>query len=1191
MNSKVSPWQSLKTRATVFTLVVFVLGIWTLFWYVSRMLQADMERLLGEQQFQAVSFVAAEVNDELNDRVAALEAVVKGIDAVVIGQPAALQAVLTQRPILQTLFNGGAFITGADGTVIADVPLSSGRMGINFMDQDTLSIPLRQGKAVVGRPVIEKKLGSPVFSIVVPIRDVAGAVIGTLAGTINLDKPNFLDRLTRNKYGKAGGYLLNAPQYGLIVTAYDKTRIMQPLPAPGANLMLDRYMQGFEGYGISVSSRGRRELSSAKSIPVAGWFLTVVMPTAEAFAPVDDLQRHMFWATLVLTLLTATLTWSVLKHQLSPLVATADAMLALADLNQAAQPLVTTRSDEIGQLVNSFNRVQALWMQRDAALMDSQQNLAITLNSIGDAVMVTDAAGRITRMNPTAECMTGWSLTDALGHPLTEVFCIVNATTRQPVVDPVQLVMAHGHVVGLANHTVLLARDGQQYQIADSAAPIRNAAGEIVGVVLVFSDVTEQYKTAAELMAIKNHLQATLDAIPDLLFEVDAHGQVLNYHAHRNSLLAASPEVFLGKNFADLLPLAAAEVCMKALHEAAVKGWTTGATYSLSLPQGETWFELSGTAMPVVDGNDRRFILLARDITERKQSEEALRIAATAFESQQGMMVTDAQHVILRVNQSFTGITGYSADDVVGQTPRMLSSGRHDQIFYAVMQALEKVGTWTGETWNRRKNGDVYPVWLNISAVKDSARLTSHYVTIFTDISERYNAQAQIDTLAFYDPLTHLPNRRLLLDRLEQALHTSTRHTRKSALLFIDLDNFKTLNDTLGHHQGDVLLTQVAQRLKTCIRDCDTVARLGSDEFVVMLQNLSEDDMDAATQAETVGEKILSAFVTDFTLDSCAHHSTPSIGITLFDGETLEGSEQPLKRSELAMFQAKAAGRNTWRFFDARMQAEVSVRAALEADLREAVRLQQFLLHYQPQVVVSGHITGVEALVRWQHPLRGMVSPAEFIPLAEESGLILPIGQWVLETACIQLMAWSQQPELSELTMAVNVSARQFKQSGFVDEVLATLARTGANPKRLKLELTESMLVDDVEAIIAKMGALKARGVSFSLDDFGTGYSSLAYLKRLPLDQLKIDQGFVRNIVTDPNDAAIARMVVALAESMSLSVIAEGVELQAQAEFLAHQGCRAYQGYFFSKPLPLAALEAFALGRVHNQSHPTLVQT
>jgi diguanylate cyclase (GGDEF)-like protein/PAS domain S-box-containing protein len=565
------------------------------------------------------------------------------------------------------------------------------------------------------------------------------------------------------------------------------------------------------------------------------------------------------------------------------------------------------------------------------------------------------------------------------------------------------------------------------------------------------------------------------------------------------------------------------------------------------------------------------------DITGQKQAEEALRIAATAFESQQGMTITDAHRVILRVNKAFTAITGYSAEEAVGQTPRILKSGRHDSAFYAAMtNSLETEGVWQGEIWNRRKNGEIYPEWLTLSAVKDQAGRATHYVASFNDVSERVHAQAQINTLAFYDPLTQLPNRRLLLDRLQQTLHVSTRHARKNALLFVDLDNFKTLNDTQGHFQGDALLVQVAQRLKTCIREGDTVARLGSDEFVVMLEDLSENSVEAATQAEAVADKVLGAFVTDFMLGGGAYHGTPSIGITLFGGQTLEGSDQPLKRAELAMFQAKSAGRNTLRFFDTQMQAEVSALAALEADLRDALVKQQFLLHYQPQVVGAGRITGVEALVRWQHPQRGMVSPAEFIPLAEANGLILQVGQWVLETACAQLAAWETQPKLAHLTVAVNVSARQFKQSNFVDSVLTTLAATRANPRRLKLELTESMLVDDVESIIAKMGTLRAHGVNFSLDDFGTGYSSLAYLKRLPLDQLKIDQGFVRNIVTDPNDAAIAKMVVVLAESLGLSVIAEGVELQAQADFLAHLGCHAYQGYWFSRPLPLAALEAFA---------------
>ena len=373
------------------------------------------------------------------------------------------------------------------------------------------------------------------------------------------------------------------------------------------------------------------------------------------------------------------------------------------------------------------------------------------------------------------------------------------------------------------------------------------------------------------------------------------------------------------------------------------------------------------------------------------------------------------------------------------------------------------------------------------------------------------------------------------------------------------------------------MLQQVATRLKTCVREGDSVARLGGDEFVVLLTGLSTAEPEAVTDTEDIAHKILGALGQPYQLQDFAHHSSASVGIVLFLGEH-ETMDELLKKADVAMYQAKAAGRNNARFFDQAMQAMALARTEMETDLQLAVQQQQFVLHYQAQVVGTGRITGVEALVRWQHPKRGMVSPVVFIPVAEETGLILPIGQWVLETACRQLAAWAEQPDLAHLTLAVNVSARQFKQSSFVDSVLDTLTRTRANPKKLKLELTESMLVDDLQGIVAKMGALKARGVSFSLDDFGTGYSSLAYLKRLPLDQLKIDQGFVKTIVTDANDAAIAKMVVALAESMGLSVIAEGVELQAQADFLAYLGCHAYQGYLYSRPLPIGAFEALVKG-------------
>jgi diguanylate cyclase (GGDEF)-like protein/PAS domain S-box-containing protein len=455
---------------------------------------------------------------------------------------------------------------------------------------------------------------------------------------------------------------------------------------------------------------------------------------------------------------------------------------------------------------------------------------------------------------------------------------------------------------------------------------------------------------------------------------------------------------------------------------------------------------------------------------------------------------------------------------------------------------------------------------------------------IALDITERRLAEAQIEQLAFYDPLTRLPNRRLLMDRLAHVLDTSTRRQHLCALLFIDLDNFKVLNDTLGHSQGDLLLQQVAGRLAATVRKGDTLARLGGDEFVVLIEDLAPNPLNAATQAEIVAGKVLDALRQPYQLGDAQYANTPSIGLTLV-GETVESVEEPLKRADLAMYQAKAAGRNTLCFFDPQIQAAIAARSALEADLRAALTRQQLFLLMQPQVT-GERIAGVEALARWHHPVRGIVPPAEFIPIAEETGLIVALGQWVVESACAQLAAWAGHPVLGELSIAVNVSPRQFQQPDFVDSVLAALKASGADPRKLKLELTEGMLIADIDDVVTRMAQLKNQGVGFALDDFGTGYSSLAYLKRLPLDQLKIDQSFVRDILVDPNDAAIAQIIIALADSLELDVIAEGVETPEQRAELIALGCRNYQGYLCSKPLPVAELEAFCHAASANTSTP-----
>jgi diguanylate cyclase (GGDEF)-like protein/PAS domain S-box-containing protein len=560
-----------------------------------------------------------------------------------------------------------------------------------------------------------------------------------------------------------------------------------------------------------------------------------------------------------------------------------------------------------------------------------------------------------------------------------------------------------------------------------------------------------------------------------------------------------------------------------------------------------------------------------------EQCDAALRIAATAFGSQQAMLVTDANKRILQVNQAFITITGYSAAEAWGQNPSMLKSGRQDRAFYAAMwERIVLQGTWAGEIWNRRKSGEEYPQWITITAVLDASGRVTHYVGTFADHSAHYAADELIQSLAYQDLLTGLPNRLLLTDRLTQAMAACSRHQRIGAMLMLDLDDFKTLNDTHGHFQGDLLLVQVAERLRDNVREGDTVARLGGDEFAVILEELSEDAADAAREAQAIGEKIRLAISEVYQLGKHAYHCTSSVGVTLFGGGAFETVDGPLRRADMAMYQAKAVGRNSLRFFDPQMQAEAASRTEMLADLREALQGGQFLLHYQPQVASGRGLVGAEALVRWQHPRRGLVSPGDFIGLAEETGLILPLGLWVLETACKQLACWSTQADMAHLTVAVNVSARQFHQTEFVAQVLSVLAATGANPNQLKLELTESLLIADVEDVIGKMRDLKRLGVRLSLDDFGTGYSSLTYLKRLPLDQIKIDQSFVRELLTDPNDAAMAHTIVTLGHNLQMEVIAEGVESAEQHDVLSAMGCDVFQGYYFGRPGP-----DHLLGQIH----------
>ena len=775
---------------------------------------------------------------------------------------------------------------------------------------------------------------------------------------------------------------------------------------------------------------------------------------------------------------------------------------------------------------------------------------------------------------------------------------------RAAIVDSIQRAIRGDALEWRAEYR-FLRRDGSFADVVDHAVVIRGADGRAVRMVGGMNDITERKRTLVAMMsvaasgAVSNTMeffqQLTLTMADALGAQAAFVGRVLPDQPLTMRSIAA---VLHGKLLENLDYSIAGPSCETLLrdHELEIVdnfAQTDPQSSLLGLLEVKAFAgrlllnsagEMLGIlfvafAKPIRQSDFmlstmRIFAARAAAELERRDADARIREQASLLDkAQDAIIVRGVDHRINFWNKSAERLYGWRAEEVIGRSMEKMLFPENEAYIEATRQVME-FGEWSGEIAQQRKHGSTLMVEGRWTLVRDEQGVATSILCINTDITQRKAAEQKIQRLAFYDSLTQLPNRLLLLERLQQAISVPQPQRRVGALLFIDLDNFKNLNDTLGHDKGDLLLKQVAQRLTACLREKDTVARLGGDEFVLLLENISDESAQAAAQAETIGHKIIGSFNLPFYLDSYEYFSTPSIGVTLFN-DTDCSVDELLKRADIAMYQAKACGRNAMRFFDPGMQAVVSARAELEADMRHGLMESEFVLHFQPQVLSDGSITGAEVLLRWRHPRRGLVSPMEFIPLAEDTGLITVLGEYVLEAACRQLAAWASEPALRQLGLSVNVSAYQFRHPDFVEAALDIIDRSGADPHKLKLELTESLLVADVEEIISEMTTLKARGVGFSLDDFGTGYSSLSYLKRLPLDELKIDQSFIRDVLTDPNDAVIARTIVALGQSLGLAVIAEGVETEAQREFLANNNCHAYQGYLFSEPLGLLEFEKF----------------
>ena len=680
----------------------------------------------------------------------------------------------------------------------------------------------------------------------------------------------------------------------------------------------------------------------------------------------------------------------------------------------------------------------------------------------------------------------------------------------------------------------------------------------------------------SEIQATQQQLRATIDAIPDPLFELDQDGNYCSLHSQRPELLVAPAEKLVGRNVADVMPALAAMTILDVLNEARTLGWSTGRQIMLDLPeQGPTWFELSAARKATSPGATPRFIVLSRDITERKRAQEQLLLTAQVFDqSSEAIVIADASHSIVRINRAFTRITGYTESEAMGQSVRLLTvaDAGHDVNFDTVYTQLPQGVDWEGEAWGRRKDGATYAQWLSVSGVRDGHGTVTHSITLFRDITLQREAQDRIQRLAHFDPLTNLPNRALLAERAHRHIAEEQARGGTLAMLFLDLDHFKNVNDSLGHRTGDILLVAVAQRLQALLRPQDTVSRLGGDEFLLLLPATSP------AVAADMATRLLAAVSQPFQVEPYELTTTLSVGIAMYpsDGDSFDTLYQ---RADAAMYRAKQNGRNRYGFFTADLEARTARALQIENALRRALERNQFELHYQPQVsLTTRQVVGAEALLRWRHPELGVVSPAEFSPVAESSGMIVAIGEWVIHTAANDAKRWLDQ-QLPLRAISVNLSAVQFRHPQLPEMVTRCLAQAGLAARRLELELTEGAAVDDPAAALAMMDDLHDRGVRLSMDDFGTGYSSLSYLKRFQIYKLKIDQSFVRDLDDDANDRAIVSAIIRMAQALGMQTTAEGVETDGQLAFLREQGCDEGQGYLFSRPLPPAEFEAYLRAR------------
>ncbi|KAA3652323.1 MAG: EAL domain-containing protein [Proteobacteria bacterium] len=937
--------------------------------------------------------------------------------------------------------------------------------------------------------------------------------------------------------------------------------------------------RGIEGSFLEPRADGGRDITTYRYLPVgtdAGWSLAIRRHQDEAFEYIVDRRNRVLLLSLSLAalfLLLVRLFARRLTRKLRALTTTAE-RIAAGEAWVRVSPAATEGTEELARLARSFNHMAAQVDTRRQSLeievAERTRELAAEKSAIqqyldvaGAIILVLDPAGRVQRINRIGCEILGRDEAALLGSDWFAL-CLPPRLHADVRAAFDALISEPHDTVSRYENPVLTAR-GEERIIAWANTLLRDPDGQTTAILASGLDVTEARTAAAALRSAHDLLHTVIDTSPDWIYAKDRQQRYILVNQAMATAIGQSPQALIGQP-------AAAHVSTAAVDDDSDPRVFAGQSEHLPLDQvrdasGRVHvFDTYKRPLKDPDGRITGLLAYSRDTTAQRRMEAQLRLWAKVFEcSSEGVMITDAAHRILTVNRAFTEITGYTEAEAVGRTPRLLSSGRHDAAFYDAMHAtLAGEDRWQGEIWNRRKNGEIYPQWLTINAVRDPDGTLTHLVGVFSDISDIKHSEARLEHLAHHDPLTGLPNRLLLLDRIAHSIEHARRHQHQLAVCFIDLDNFKHVNDSLGHHVGDALLKAIATELQRHVRSEDTLSRIGGDEFVLLVDRVS-----AIAGVEHIVHKLLGVLREPRSIEGHQLYLSGSIGISLFpqDGDDAAAL---IQHADSAMYDAKQLGKNRYRYYTQSLTDGALHRLRIESALREAALHQQLTLVYQPQVdLLSGALVGVEALLRWQHPQLGPIAPDVFIPIAEAAGLINEIGAWVLDTACQQLAAWDADG-WSPQRMAVNVSVHQLRQADLPDQVRKALDRARLPASRLELEITESAIAD--QRGVETIHQLAGLGVAISIDDFGTGYSSLAYLKKLPIHTLKIDKSFVTDLSTDPNDEAIVRSVIALASDLGLETLAEGVETDAHRDFLVTHGCRRGQGYLFDRPMAADSL-------------------